>query len=222
MQASETIEIVEATETRMRGACLIGGCSCKDPRIVSYRRAAFFAAMACAPARPLTGSWPWSPAGASLLLSTGPARQPLTSGRGRCAMDTTHVNDAASPASRLETAAEMTPGPVHTGPLELGIPITERILARLPGPRWVLVTAWVVAVLATPFVLFRSEMADGITDGVRRSRRGGAASRARLCRRPPPPWRRPPRRPRDCSSTGRRAADAGQATSPASRRAVGT
>jgi hypothetical protein len=46
MQAPETIEIVEATETRMRGACLINGCSCKDSRIVSYRRAAFFAAMA--------------------------------------------------------------------------------------------------------------------------------------------------------------------------------
>jgi hypothetical protein len=46
MQAPETIEIVEATETRMRGACLISGCSCKDSRIVSHRRAAFFAAMA--------------------------------------------------------------------------------------------------------------------------------------------------------------------------------
>jgi hypothetical protein len=46
MQAPETIEIVEATETRVRGACLISGCSCKDSRIVSYRRAAFFAAMA--------------------------------------------------------------------------------------------------------------------------------------------------------------------------------
>jgi hypothetical protein len=46
MQAPETIEIVEATETRVRGACLIGGCTCKDSRIVSYRRAAFFAAMA--------------------------------------------------------------------------------------------------------------------------------------------------------------------------------
>ena len=46
MQAPETIEIVEATETRMRGACLISGCTCKDSRIVSYRRAAFFGAMA--------------------------------------------------------------------------------------------------------------------------------------------------------------------------------
>ena len=46
MQAPETTEIVEATETRVRGACLISGCSCKDSRIVSHRRAAFFAAMA--------------------------------------------------------------------------------------------------------------------------------------------------------------------------------
>ena len=46
MQAPETIEIVEATETRVRGACLISGCTCKDSRIVSYRRAAFFGAMA--------------------------------------------------------------------------------------------------------------------------------------------------------------------------------
>jgi hypothetical protein len=46
MQAPEIIEIVEATETRLRGACLISGCTCKDSRIVSYRRAAFFAAMA--------------------------------------------------------------------------------------------------------------------------------------------------------------------------------
>ena len=46
MQAPETMEIVKATETRMRGACLISGCTCKDSRIVSYRRAAFFGAMA--------------------------------------------------------------------------------------------------------------------------------------------------------------------------------
>lgn len=45
MQAEETID-VESTETRVRGACFISGCTCKDPRIVSYRRAAFFASMA--------------------------------------------------------------------------------------------------------------------------------------------------------------------------------
>jgi hypothetical protein len=46
MQAQETIEIVDATDTRARGACLVSGCTCKDSRIVSYRRAAFFAAVA--------------------------------------------------------------------------------------------------------------------------------------------------------------------------------
>jgi hypothetical protein len=30
----------------MRSACLVPGCACKDARIVSHRRAAFFAAMA--------------------------------------------------------------------------------------------------------------------------------------------------------------------------------
>lgn len=29
-----------------RRACLVPGCPCKDPRIVSHRRAAFFAALA--------------------------------------------------------------------------------------------------------------------------------------------------------------------------------
>jgi len=46
MQAPETIEIVEATETPAAGACLVSGCTCKDARIISYRRAAFFAALA--------------------------------------------------------------------------------------------------------------------------------------------------------------------------------
>jgi hypothetical protein len=46
MQAPETVEIVETSETRVRGACLITGCPCKDSRIVSHRRAAFFAAVA--------------------------------------------------------------------------------------------------------------------------------------------------------------------------------
>ncbi len=29
-----------------RGACLVAGCTCKDARIVSHRRAAFFAELA--------------------------------------------------------------------------------------------------------------------------------------------------------------------------------
>lgn len=46
MQAPETNQIVEATEARVRGACHISGCTCKDVRIVSHRRAAFLAYMA--------------------------------------------------------------------------------------------------------------------------------------------------------------------------------
>lgn len=46
MQVPEHIEIVEANETRARGACHISGCTCKDVRIVSHRRAAFFAYVA--------------------------------------------------------------------------------------------------------------------------------------------------------------------------------
>src|SRR4051794_24268154 len=45
MQAHETIEI-EAVETQVRGSCVADGCLCKDARILSYRRAAFFAAVA--------------------------------------------------------------------------------------------------------------------------------------------------------------------------------
>jgi hypothetical protein len=46
MQAPETIEIAEATETPAASACIVSGCTCKDARIISYRRAAFFAALA--------------------------------------------------------------------------------------------------------------------------------------------------------------------------------
>jgi hypothetical protein len=46
MQVPEPTEIVEVTGTRVRGACHIGGCTCKDVRIVSYRRAALFAFLA--------------------------------------------------------------------------------------------------------------------------------------------------------------------------------
>jgi hypothetical protein len=45
MQAQNSID-VEATGASVRGACLVSGCTCKDARIVSRRRAAFFAAMA--------------------------------------------------------------------------------------------------------------------------------------------------------------------------------
>lgn len=42
-QADEAVAIAEPTRT---GACLVPGCPCKDARIVSHRRAAFFAAIA--------------------------------------------------------------------------------------------------------------------------------------------------------------------------------
>jgi hypothetical protein len=38
--------VVEPASEARHGACLVGGCPCKDARIVSHRRAAFFAAVA--------------------------------------------------------------------------------------------------------------------------------------------------------------------------------
>ena len=38
--------VVEPSSEAPHGACLVGGCPCKDARIVSHRRAAFFAAVA--------------------------------------------------------------------------------------------------------------------------------------------------------------------------------
>jgi hypothetical protein len=38
--------LAEPRRFRTDGACLVAGCPCKDPRIVSHRRAAFFAAVA--------------------------------------------------------------------------------------------------------------------------------------------------------------------------------
>jgi hypothetical protein len=46
MAAPETPATVDTTDTRARGACLTTGCVCKDARILSYRRAAFFAVIA--------------------------------------------------------------------------------------------------------------------------------------------------------------------------------
>jgi hypothetical protein len=50
---------------------------------------------------------------------------------------------------RVDAARRSNP----SSPLDLGIPITERALRRLPGPRWVLIALWAAAVLATPFVV---------------------------------------------------------------------
>ena len=47
MPAPETTQVVETAEMpTARGGCLVVGCHCKDARIVSHRRAAFFAAVA--------------------------------------------------------------------------------------------------------------------------------------------------------------------------------
>jgi len=39
---SQQVERHEATASQARRACLVEGCTCKDARIVSHRRAAFF------------------------------------------------------------------------------------------------------------------------------------------------------------------------------------
>ena len=39
-------QVLDRSTTRGRTACLVAGCPCKDARIVSHRRAAFFAAVA--------------------------------------------------------------------------------------------------------------------------------------------------------------------------------
>jgi len=39
-------QLLHGAGERGRRGCLVDGCSCKDPRIVSQRRAAFFAAWA--------------------------------------------------------------------------------------------------------------------------------------------------------------------------------
>lgn len=46
MPALESAEITETTNVPTRKACLTTGCSCRDARIVSSRRAAFYAAIA--------------------------------------------------------------------------------------------------------------------------------------------------------------------------------
>jgi hypothetical protein len=43
LRTGEPLPIVESSRT---GACLVAGCTCKDARIISLRRAAFFAAVA--------------------------------------------------------------------------------------------------------------------------------------------------------------------------------
>jgi hypothetical protein len=46
MPAPQDTDIVATISTPARKACLTEGCPCKDARIVSYRRAAFYATVA--------------------------------------------------------------------------------------------------------------------------------------------------------------------------------
>ncbi len=46
MPAPEDTAIIQTTDLPARRACLTAGCQCKDARIVSYRRAAFYASVA--------------------------------------------------------------------------------------------------------------------------------------------------------------------------------
>jgi hypothetical protein len=46
MDSHQTERLTRATDGGAHRACLVAGCPCKDPRIVSHRRAAFFAAWA--------------------------------------------------------------------------------------------------------------------------------------------------------------------------------
>ena len=46
MMDQQTERLPGATDSPARRACLVAGCTCKDARIVSYRRAAFFASWA--------------------------------------------------------------------------------------------------------------------------------------------------------------------------------
>jgi len=43
---SQQVERGAVSTSARQAACLVAGCPCKDPRIVSHRRAAFFAARA--------------------------------------------------------------------------------------------------------------------------------------------------------------------------------
>lgn len=46
MMDSQQVTRHTGANRAVRGACLVAGCTCKDARIVSHRRAAFFAAWA--------------------------------------------------------------------------------------------------------------------------------------------------------------------------------
>jgi hypothetical protein len=74
------------------------------------------------------------------------------------------LDDKATSASELGPVVGAASGRSPSGPLELGNPITERMLRRLPGPRWLLITLWAAAVLITPFVLVVAKRVTGPRD----------------------------------------------------------
>ena len=78
--------------------------------------------------------------------------------------------DLFCPRKPCRAAMDMTAGAsVFAGTLELGVPITERLLRRIPGPRWALITIWALAVLMTPIVLAGARLVSGVAtdlDGV--------------------------------------------------------
>jgi len=45
-----------------------------------------------------------------------------------------------------------------------GLPLTERVVARLPGPSWVWIAVWALLVLVRPAVFLQVLRAFGYTD----------------------------------------------------------
>jgi hypothetical protein len=75
-------------------------------------------------------------------------------------MDSDDVRPNLGPAADADVVDPASLRP-STWPLDLGTPITERILHGLPGPRWMLIAFWATAVLATPFVLIGAKRIAG-------------------------------------------------------------
>lgn len=62
-------------------------------------------------------------------------------------------------ASAADVGAEVqrVPRPPRAGTIDLGVPLTEWIFSRFPGPRWSLISLWAVAVLLAPFALIGAQ-----------------------------------------------------------------
>ena len=76
-------------------------------------------------------------------------------------MDATVRDTGAMSAAELQAEVDAASRRPSGGPLDLDIPITERILRRLPGPRWALITLWAAVVLVTPFVIVGAKWVTG-------------------------------------------------------------